>query len=105
MVLGWTKKINILQNITAFHRDNDLKSKFVKGKKLTPRKSMQKKIKAKKSWPEIGLFWGHPVIQAVEARMLEPFNKIFIFLLNLSPLTPPPRGLFVWKKARPVLEG
>ena len=28
----WVDKINILPNITACHRDNDLKLKFVKGK-------------------------------------------------------------------------
>ena len=33
MVLGWTK-INILQNIIAFHKDNCLKLKFISGEKV-----------------------------------------------------------------------
>ena len=36
--------------------------------------------------PEKGLFLGHPVIQAVEAKMLGPVYKIFIFLQNIASL-------------------
>ena len=30
-------------------------------------------------------FWGHPVIQAVRAKMLGPFYKKIIFLQNIFP--------------------
>ena len=44
-------------------------------------------IKAKKN---IGLkkvyFWGNPVIQAVEAKMLGPYYQKIIFLQNISSL-------------------
>ena len=48
----------------------------------------QKNVGLKKAY-----FWGHPVIQAVEAEMLGPFNKKFIFLqISAEKLasTPPP---------------
>ena len=59
------KKINILPYIIAFYRDNDLKSKFVRGKKVD---ILTKEAIAKKYWNQIqknldlkkAYFWGHP---------------------------------------------
>ena len=65
--------------IIAFYRDNDLKLKFVRGKKFDiltkeAKNQSQKNVSLKKAY-----FWGHPVIQANEAIMLGPFCKIPIF--------------------------
>ena len=53
------------------------------GKKLNINQGSQCKkkigIKAKKFRPEKGQFLGHPVIQAVVAKMLGPFYKKFVF--------------------------
>ena len=62
MALGWTKKVNVLPNSTAFHSIN-IKSFFFRGK------PMQKFVLESK----------HPVIQAVEAKILGPFYKKIIF--------------------------
>jgi len=73
----------------AFQRDNDIKSKFLRGNKVD---ILTKEVNAKTNWNQSqtyfgskkAYFWGHPVIQAVEAKMLGPFCKIFIFLQNIS---------------------
>ena len=89
MVLVWTKKINILPHIIAFYRENDLKLKFGRGKKvdiLTKEANAKNGIKAKKN---VGLkkayFWGRHVIQSVEAEMLGPFYIFFSFYKILRP--------------------
>ena len=40
----------------------------------------------RKNRPEKGLFWGNPVIQEVEAKMLGPYYQKIIFLQNISSL-------------------
>ena len=77
IVLWW--KINILPNIIALHRDNDLKLKFVRGKKLLSHiiQGSQCKKNRNQSQQNFGLkkayFCGHPVIKEVEAKMLGLF--------------------------------
>ena len=47
--------------------------------------SQCKKIESKpKKKKKSAYFWGHPVIQAVKAKRLGIFNKIIIFLQNIS---------------------
>ena len=59
------KEINILPNLIAFHRDNDIKLKFVRRKKviILTKEVNAKKIgmKAKKCQPEKCLFFGKPI--------------------------------------------
>ena len=78
------KKNNILPYIIAFYRDNDLKLKFVRGKKVD---ILTKEANAKIFWNQskknFGLkkayFLGHPVVQAVEAQNAWTFlQKIHI---------------------------
>ena len=100
------QKINILPFIIAFYRDNDLKLKFVRAKKswhINQGSQCQKYgIKAKQISAYI---WGHPVIQAVDAKMLGPFYKIFrpwknqpclstiwAEIIGGAIITPPPPG-------------
>ena len=47
---------------------------------------MQKTSKPKQIRPEESIFLGTPLIQAVKAKTLELFYKIFIFLQNISSL-------------------
>ena len=78
------QKINILPYIIAFYRDNYLKLKFVMGKKFD---ILNKEANANFFWNQShknvrlkkAYFWGHPVIQAVEAILFGPFYKIHIF--------------------------
>ena len=65
--MGGQKKEH-LPTIIAFQRDNDLKLKFIRGKKAYIYMYMKKTY-----------FGRHPVMQAVEAKRLGPFYKILIF--------------------------
>ena len=73
------QKVNILPYSIAFYRDNDLKLKFVREKTVEILTKKDKNQSQKNVSLKMAYFWGHPVIQAVEAIMHEPFYKIHIF--------------------------
>ena len=86
------KKINISQYIIAYYRDNYLKLKFVRGKKVD---ILTKEANANTIWNQsqtnFGLkkayFWGQPVIQAVKAKMLGPYSKNLYFYKCFVPVS------------------
>ena len=85
MVLEWAKKIIILAYIIAFYKDNDIKLKFVRGKKVyifTKEANAERNLESKPKKMS-AYFLGHHVIQN---KMFEPFYKKIIFLQNVFSL-------------------
>ena len=77
------------QHFTKYHSCSWGKFNFVRGKMFFNQGSECKsewRSKPKKFRPEKAYFLGHPLIQAVEAKMLGLFYKMIIYLQNISSL-------------------